>query len=51
MKYEISEMLKQGKGAIVNTASTMRLTGLSLVCGYVAAKHGTVGLTMFVAME
>jgi NAD(P)-dependent dehydrogenase (short-subunit alcohol dehydrogenase family) len=51
MKYEIPEMLKQGKGVIVNTASTMGLTGLSLVCGYVAAKHGVVGLTKVAAME
>jgi len=51
MKYEIPEMLKQGKGAIVNTASAMGLTGLSLVCGYVAAKHGVVGLTKVAAME
>jgi NAD(P)-dependent dehydrogenase (short-subunit alcohol dehydrogenase family) len=51
MKYEILEMLKQGKGVIVNTASTMGLTGLSLVCGYVAAKHGVVGLTKVAAME
>jgi NAD(P)-dependent dehydrogenase (short-subunit alcohol dehydrogenase family) len=44
-------MLKQGKGVIVNTASTMGLTGLSLVCGYVAAKHGVVGLTKVAALE
>ena len=51
MKYEIPEMLKQGKGAIVNTASVMGLTGLRLVSGYVAAKHGVVGLTKVAAME
>ncbi len=51
MKYEIPEMLKHGKGVIVNTASTMGLTGLSLICGYVAAKHGVVGLTKVAAME
>jgi NAD(P)-dependent dehydrogenase (short-subunit alcohol dehydrogenase family) len=51
MKYEIPEMLKQGKGAIVNTASAMGLTGLTLICGYVAAKHGVVGLTKVAAME
>jgi NAD(P)-dependent dehydrogenase (short-subunit alcohol dehydrogenase family) len=45
MKYEIPRMLTLGKGAIVNIASAMGLTGLSLVCGYTTAKHGVVGLT------
>jgi len=51
MKYEIPQMVKQGKGAIVNTASVMGLTGLTQVCGYTAAKHGVVGLTKVAAME
>ncbi len=51
MKYEIPRMLTLGKGAIVNIASAMGLTGLSLVCGYTAAKHGVVGLTKVAAME
>jgi NAD(P)-dependent dehydrogenase (short-subunit alcohol dehydrogenase family) len=51
MKYEIPQMVEQGKGAIVNTASVMGLTGLTLVCGYTAAKHGVVGLTKVAAME
>ncbi|OPY61114.1 MAG: 2,5-dichloro-2,5-cyclohexadiene-1,4-diol dehydrogenase [Syntrophorhabdaceae bacterium PtaU1.Bin034] len=51
MKYEIPQMLRQGKGVIVNVASVVGLTGLSLVCGYAAAKHGVVGLTKVAGME
>lgn len=51
MKHEIPEMAKQGKGAIVNTASICGLTGLTLISAYVAAKHGVVGLTKVAALE
>src|SRR5579884_3139377 len=45
MKYEIPQMLKQGRGAIVNTASTLGHVGTANMALYVAAKHGVVGLT------
>jgi NAD(P)-dependent dehydrogenase (short-subunit alcohol dehydrogenase family) len=51
MKYEIPQMLTQGGGAIVNTASGAGLVGLSGNCVYVASKHGVVGLTKTVALE
>ena len=51
MKAEIPQMLKQGKGAIVNTASIAGLVGLSGTVAYVAAKHGVTGLTKAAAME
>jgi NAD(P)-dependent dehydrogenase (short-subunit alcohol dehydrogenase family) len=51
MKYEIPHMLKQGKGAIVNTASLAGLKGLSGQAAYVASKHGVVGLTKSAAIE
>ena len=44
MKYEIQQMLKQGGGAIVNTASVAGLIGLPGFSAYVAAKHGVTGL-------
>lgn len=44
MKREIPEMLDQGSGSIVNTASISGLTG-SGGSPYVASKHGVIGLT------
>jgi NAD(P)-dependent dehydrogenase (short-subunit alcohol dehydrogenase family) len=51
MKYELPQMLKQGKGAIVNCASIAGLVGFSLSSPYVASKHGIVGLTRTAALE
>ncbi|MCD7972309.1 MAG: glucose 1-dehydrogenase [Candidatus Azobacteroides sp.] len=51
MHYQIPEMLKQGGGVIVNMASILGQVGFAGACGYVAAKHGVVGLTKNVALE
>ncbi len=51
LKYEIPQMLKQGSGAIVNTASVAGLVGFQGIAPYVAAKHGVVGLTKTAALE
>jgi NAD(P)-dependent dehydrogenase (short-subunit alcohol dehydrogenase family) len=51
MKYEIAHMLKQGGGAIVNTASGAGLIGVRRGGAYVASKHGVVGLTKTAALE
>jgi NAD(P)-dependent dehydrogenase (short-subunit alcohol dehydrogenase family) len=51
MKYEIPQMLQQGGGAIVNTASIAGLVGLSETSAYVASKHGVVGITRTAALE
>ncbi len=51
MKFEIPQMLKQGGGAIVNTASIAGLAGFNGIPAYVAAKHGVVGLTRNAALE
>jgi NAD(P)-dependent dehydrogenase (short-subunit alcohol dehydrogenase family) len=51
MKYEILQMLHQGGGTIVNTASVAGLLGLPGSCAYVASKHGVVGLTKTAALE
>jgi NAD(P)-dependent dehydrogenase (short-subunit alcohol dehydrogenase family) len=52
MKYEILQMLRQGKGgAIVNTASAAGLVGSHGMPTYTAAKHGVVGLTRTAALE
>ncbi len=51
MKAEITQMLKQGRGAIVNTSSIMGLTGAIRVPAYTAAKHGVAGITKAAALE
>lgn len=51
MKYEIAQMLQQGGGAIVNTASLAGLVGARRMPAYVASKHGVVGLTRTAALE
>ena len=51
MKYEIPQMLKQGGGVIINTASIFGLVGLANASAYIASKHGVVGLTKAAALE
>jgi NAD(P)-dependent dehydrogenase (short-subunit alcohol dehydrogenase family) len=51
MKYELAQMLKQGGGAIVNTASAAGLVAVEGLCAYNASKHGVVGLTKTAALE
>ncbi len=51
LKHEISLMLKQGGGAIVNTSSGAGIKGFKDEPAYVAAKHGVVGLTKAAALD
>ena len=52
MKFEIPQMLKQGKGAIVNTSGLSGLLGNAKAgAPYVASKHGVCGLTRAAAAE
>ena len=51
MKYEIPQMLKQGRGAIVNNASAAGVVGFMNAAIYTASKHGVVGLTKSAALD
>ncbi len=51
MKYEIPQMLKQGSGAIVNTASVAGLVGFQGLPAYCASKGGIIQLTRTAALE
>lgn len=51
MKAEIPAMLQSGGGAIVNMASILGSVAFPNVAGYVAAKHGVVGLTKAAALD
>jgi NAD(P)-dependent dehydrogenase (short-subunit alcohol dehydrogenase family) len=51
MQAELQQMLAQGNGVIVNTASVAGLVGLPGFSAYVAAKHGVAGLTKTAALE
>ena len=50
-KHAIPEMVKQGGGAIVNTASDAGLRGVSFLSTYCASKGGVVLLTKSLAVE
>jgi NAD(P)-dependent dehydrogenase (short-subunit alcohol dehydrogenase family) len=50
MKYEIPQMLKNGKGSIVNMASGAGLIGIPQTPIYSASKHAVLGLTKSAAI-
>jgi NAD(P)-dependent dehydrogenase (short-subunit alcohol dehydrogenase family) len=51
MKYQLAQMLQQGGGAIVNTASVAGLGGAPKMAAYSASKHAVLGLTKSAAAE
>jgi NAD(P)-dependent dehydrogenase (short-subunit alcohol dehydrogenase family) len=51
MKYEVPQMLKQGGGAIVNTASVAGLVGFPGSAAYCASKGGVIQLTRAAALD
>src|SRR6266581_7320226 len=51
MKFELQQMRKQGRGAIVNCSSLGGLVGGAQRGTYHAAKHGVLGLTKSAALE
>lgn len=51
MKYEIPQMLAQGGGVIVNTASISAEVGFATIAPYNASKHAVASLTKVAALE
>jgi NAD(P)-dependent dehydrogenase (short-subunit alcohol dehydrogenase family) len=51
MRAQLPRMLEAGGGAIINLASILGQVGTPRSAGYVAAKHGVVGLTQAAALE
>ena len=51
MKHEIQQMLKNGGGAIVNTASIAGMIAEPGISAYITAKHGVIGLSKAAAVE
>jgi NAD(P)-dependent dehydrogenase (short-subunit alcohol dehydrogenase family) len=51
MRHEIAAMQKGGGGSIINMGSILSAVGFAGSAGYVAAKHGVIGLTQTAAME
>ena len=50
-KHELRVMAERGSGSVLNMASAAGLIGWPGASGYVAAKHGVVGLTKAAAVE
>jgi NAD(P)-dependent dehydrogenase (short-subunit alcohol dehydrogenase family) len=51
MKQELIQMSLQKKGVVINMSSVLGKVGFSGFAGYVAAKHGILGLTKTAALE
>lgn len=51
MKYELTQMVQQGSGAIVNLSSVAGLRAAPGLAAYNASKHGVVGLSRGTGVE
>ena len=51
LKHEISQMIKQGSGSIVNVSSGAGLIAVPSMAAYCASKHALLGLTKTAATE
>ena len=51
LKYQLAQMLQQGGGSIVNTASVAGLVGAPKMSAYSGSKHAVLGLTKSAALE
>ena len=51
LRHVLPEMIRQGSGAVVNTASVAGLVGTPGMPAYVASKHAVIGMTKATAGE
>lgn len=51
VKYQITHMLANGGGSIVNNSSAAGVVGMPKLVDYTAAKHGVIGITRAMAAE
>jgi NAD(P)-dependent dehydrogenase (short-subunit alcohol dehydrogenase family) len=51
LKHAIPEMIKGGRGSIINTASILGMVGMPWTAGYASAKGGIIALTRVAALE
>jgi NAD(P)-dependent dehydrogenase (short-subunit alcohol dehydrogenase family) len=51
MKHELAQMVKQGRGVVVNTSSGAGIRGVAGGAAYAASKHGIIGLTRSAALD
>ncbi|MEO6183603.1 MAG: glucose 1-dehydrogenase [Verrucomicrobiota bacterium] len=51
LKFELSVMVQQGSGVIVNMSSVAGVTGFPGHAAYTASKHGVIGLTKTAAID
>ena len=51
MKHELTQMVRQGSGVVVNTSSGAGIRGVSGGAAYAASKHAIVGLTRSAALD
>ncbi|MEU6723178.1 glucose 1-dehydrogenase [Nonomuraea wenchangensis] len=51
MKYELTRMLRQRRGVIINTASISAEVGFATIAPYNASKHAVASLTKVAALE
>ncbi len=51
MKHQLAQMVRQGGGVIVNTASGAGIRGVAGGAAYAASKHAIIGLTRSAALD
>ncbi len=51
MKHELTQMVRQGGGVVVNTSSGAGIRGIAGGAAYAASKHAIIGLTKSAALD